>query len=60
MEQTKKESGSIFINGEKVLIKSPKYAIKKGIGLIPEDRKNDGCFLDMTVEWNICLSELKI
>lgn len=55
----KKFGGEVFINGEKVDIKSPKDAISKGIGLIPEDRKWQGCFLNMTIEWNIAISNIK-
>ena len=40
-------------------IKSPKQAIENGIGLIPEDRKNQGCFLTMTIEWNIAITNIK-
>lgn len=55
----KKESGEMFINGKKVNIKSPKDAIKLGIGLIPEDRKNQGCIIDMDIKWNISFTNIK-
>lgn len=55
----KKDKGSIFVKGEEVFINSPSEAIEKGIGLIPEDRKNQGCFLDMDIRWNISVSNLK-
>jgi ribose transport system ATP-binding protein len=55
----KKESGTIYIEGKPVVINSPADAIKNGIGLIPEDRKNQGCFLDMEIKWNIIFTNLK-
>ena len=36
-----------------VHITSPQQAIRNGIGLIPEDRKREGVFLDYSIEWNI-------
>jgi len=53
------ESGEILLNGQAVKIKSPSEAIRMGIGLIPEDRKNQGAFLDMEIKWNIGFSRLQ-
>jgi len=47
------KSGQITVNGKPVRIKSPKDAIKMGIGLIPEDRKKFGLVLSMEVRENI-------
>ncbi len=55
----KKLGGSICLYGKEVKIKSPSDAIKAGIGLIPEDRKGQGCFLNMTIEWNIAISNIR-
>lgn len=55
----KKFSGEVLVHGKPVTIKSPKQAIESGIGLIPEDRKNQGCFLTMTIEWNIAITNIK-
>jgi len=30
-----------------------------GIGLVPEDRKNEGVFLEYTIEWNIPIMSMK-
>ncbi|MFQ3549873.1 MAG: sugar ABC transporter ATP-binding protein [Armatimonadota bacterium] len=54
----KKTTGDIFINGEKVNIKSPVDAISKGIGLVNEDRKAQGLVLGMSVKENISLAYL--
>ncbi len=55
----KKESGQIFIDGKEVTVKSPEEAIAHGIGLIPEDRKNEGLLLEYPIDWNISLMCLK-
>jgi ribose transport system ATP-binding protein len=51
-----KESGEVWIEGQKRDISSPDEAIQAGIGLIPEDRKNFGCILNAGVRFNISLS----
>ena len=51
--------GRIRLRGRDVRIKSPTAAIKNGIGLIPEDRKEQGVILHNTVQFNISLSGLK-
>lgn len=55
----KMESGEIWLNGKKVHIGSPADAIDHGIGLIPEDRKEQGCILFNTVKFNTSLSAMK-
>lgn len=55
----KLESGRILVEGKPVKIRSPRDAIRNGIGLIPEDRKNQGCFLGMDVEWNASLMNIR-
>ncbi|WHH61012.1 sugar ABC transporter ATP-binding protein [Petroclostridium sp. X23] len=53
------DSGEIFVNGEKVTIKSPKDAIKNRIGFLTEDRKHQGLVLKLDVKQNITLSNLE-
>ncbi|OFI01506.1 ribose import ATP-binding protein RbsA [Clostridium acetireducens DSM 10703] len=55
----KKDSGNIFIEGEKVSINSPKDAIEKGIAYLSEDRKKEGLVLGMSVKENMTLCNLK-
>jgi ribose transport system ATP-binding protein len=52
------QSGEIRVNGKSVKIKSPAAAIRLGIGLIPEDRKEQGVILHNTVMFNTTLSGL--
>ncbi len=53
------ESGQILVNGEPVQIKTPFAAIKLGIGLIPEDRKREGVFVDYPLDWNVVIMCLR-
>ena len=48
-------SGSVFIEGQPLQLKSPEDAIKAGIVLVPEDRKAQGVVLDHTVATNLAL-----
>lgn len=48
----KKDSGSIYINGERVEISSPEEAIKNGLAFLPENRKDEGLALDLSVSIN--------
>lgn len=50
------QSGEMFVFGKKVDSKSPIEAIKHGIGLIPEDRKNQGLILSMDLSDNISMA----
>ncbi|MEK6480288.1 sugar ABC transporter ATP-binding protein [Catalinimonas sp. 4WD22] len=45
--------GEILLEGKKVKIDHPKAATRLGIGYLPEERKSNGLFLDMSVEDNI-------
>jgi ribose transport system ATP-binding protein len=53
------DSGEIWIDGQKVSIHSPQDAIRLGIGLVPEDRKNEGLFLGQSVRTNAAVGLLK-
>lgn len=55
----KKESGEVYLKGEKVEINSPKEAIEKGICYLSEDRKKEGLVLGMSVRENMTLSNLQ-
>ena len=59
MGADKVESGEIRIKGKAVQIKLPTNAIENGIGLIPEDRKQQGCFLEKSIAWNNSIANIK-
>ncbi|MCL4110825.1 UNVERIFIED_CONTAM: hypothetical protein GTU68_039938 [Idotea baltica] len=52
-------SGTIRVAGQPVQLKSPRDAIKSGIALVPEDRKEQGIILEMAVRTNIGLAGLR-
>lgn len=53
------DGGEIFFNGNKVVIQNPAKAISLGIGLLPEDRKQQGLALSQSVNHNINLASYK-
>lgn len=55
----KKDSGKIFIENKEVEILSPKDALNKGIAYSPEDRKENGLFLNHSIKNNIVAASLK-
>ncbi|MDB5056165.1 MAG: D-xylose transporter ATP-binding protein, partial [Bacilli bacterium] len=54
----KPDSGTIKLEGKEVFINSTSQAIEKGISLVPEDRKEMGLFLEMTIRENATMSSL--
>ena len=54
-----KSSGTVYVRGKQVRIKGPRDAIKNGIALVTEDRKQDGFVGGMTIKENISLASLK-
>lgn len=54
----KLKSGKIYLEGKEVKLKSPSESIKKGIGFLTEDRKNEGLVLDQSLEDNIALPSI--
>ena len=53
------DSGEILVEGKPVHIKTPGSAVRNGVGLIPEDRKTEGVFLNFSIDWNIAIMTLK-
>ncbi len=52
------ESGDIYVNGKKVVIRSPQDAVKCGIGYLSEDRKRYGIVVQKTVAENTTMADL--
>src|SRR5690606_42045479 len=52
------QAGVIRVAGRPVAPNSPRRAIARGIGLIPEDRKTQGLVLDMSAMKNITLASI--
>jgi len=55
----KRWSGEIYVNGEKVDIRSPRDAVAHGIGYLSEDRKRFGLAVGMTVADNSVMATLE-
>lgn len=49
------KTGSVTLNGKPVDLRSPRMAIRAGIGLVPEERKKDGIVRARPVSSNIAL-----
>jgi len=49
---------AFVLRGKQARIRSPRHAIGEGIGLLPEDRKTEGCFLSQSVAFNVTISRL--
>lgn len=54
----RRTSGVISLHGKEVAIRSPWDAIQHGIGLLTEDRKEEGLILPMSAMCNISLASL--
>ncbi len=52
-------SGTIAINGTEMKFRSPIEAIRAGMALVPEDRKQDGIIPEMSVAENISLTAVE-
>jgi inositol transport system ATP-binding protein len=52
-------SGSIRLDDKPLKLKSPRDAIQAGVMMVPEDRKQQGCFLDHSIRRNLSLPSLK-
>ncbi len=52
-------AGTVRIAGRPVRVRSPRDAIRAGLALVPEDRKEQGLILEMSVRHNIGLAALR-
>lgn len=51
-------TGDVYVNGQKVHIKSPVEALKYGIALVPESRKEEGLYKVQSVRFNSTIEVL--
>lgn len=54
------ESGEIFIDGKKVSFRSPSQAIRSGVALCPEDRKDQGIIAIRPIRENVSIAALQL
>lgn len=50
------DSGSVLVEGREITVKSPRDAIAHGIGLVPEDRKQQALFLSLAIRTNLSIT----
>ncbi len=50
------DSGHVLIDGVETAIRSPQEAIVHGIGLVPEDRKQQALFLSLAIKTNLTMA----
>lgn len=55
----KKKSGSMYLNGVEITTNSPVHAVAQGIGLVSENRKEEGVFLPLSIQKNISVTDFK-
>jgi ribose transport system ATP-binding protein len=53
------DAGEIYIEGKRVQMRTPRDAVRQGIGYLSEDRKRYGLALGMNVEANVVLAAFK-
>jgi len=53
------DSGSMYLDGKQVTVRSPTEAIANRIGYLTEDRKEQGLFLEMAVRENCVAANLR-
>lgn len=54
------DTGAVYIRGNKADIRSPSAAVRNGIGLVPEDRSNQGLFKNLSASHNMFMANKKI
>ncbi len=50
--------GEVYVSGKRLHLRSPSDAVRSGLGMVPEDRKQQGILLSLSVKQNISLSDL--
>ncbi len=55
----KKKSGEIILNGKEIKTNSPADAVGYEIGLVSENRKEEGVFLPLSIQHNISVTDFK-
>lgn len=52
------DGGKLMVKGEEVTPKSPRKAIRSGLGYVPEDRLSEGLFLPRSIADNTIIAEI--
>jgi simple sugar transport system ATP-binding protein/ribose transport system ATP-binding protein len=54
----RRDSGEIVLDGQQVRIRSPKHAVRAGIAMLPESRKDQGLLMRGSIDHNVSLAHL--
>ncbi len=54
----KRDTGTVKINGRLLPSGSPRAAMAAGIAFVPEDRRQEGLVMDMSIDHNVALASL--
>ena len=52
------DSGEVLVDGRPVRFRSPGQALRRGLGLLPEDRKRQGLLMNRALRENVSLASL--
>ena len=52
------DAGTVAVNGKKLRHGSPAAAMSAGVGLVPEDRRQQGLIMDLSIQRNVALASL--
>src|SRR3954454_10414006 len=52
------DAGTVTVNGKKLRNGSPTAAMDAGVGLVPEDRRQQGLIMDLSIQGNVALASL--
>lgn len=55
----KPDAGHVTVDGVKLKPGSPSAAMRAGVGLVPEDRRQQGLVMDLSIERNVGLTRLR-
>ena len=51
-------SGTVLVDGEQVTIRSPRAAVRHGVALLTEDRKESGLLTELSIRENVTIASL--
>jgi ABC-type sugar transport system ATPase subunit len=51
-------AGEVLLDGRPTGFRSPADAVRAGVGLVPEERRSEGLFLERTIDFNINVASL--
>jgi ABC-type sugar transport system ATPase subunit len=54
----RRTGGTVLLEGRPIDFREPADAVRAGIGLVPEERRSEGLFLERTIDFNINIATL--